>query len=700
MGSITVAAQSVCDHRPVRRGTQRSVPARLGAALVVLAGLCGTGALVATGGSAAEAAGVNPYQVTFVARQCPEYSDIMANLARNNIQESQQDLGPNSVYSSGQPIAPSIESANDPACTPLDGWQFTFGNGINGQTPGSHLSRVSNPVSPPITVLPSVPLLDAQGNPTGQSIAAAATVTLTQAQITAALNHQLWVQGGTPTDPLGTATFANRYAFGALRCAVDNLNGDNVEWAGFPSGQTNVFCYYYAVDQSPAPGTIVVQKQLNVGEPEANTFQFQGNVSYNPGATPSPDDNPFEITVPASTSSPSAPVGSISFVRSSGVPWHFSELANPGWAAPSAPTCVGGTVAIAGAQVTLTLAPGATVTCTYTDGRPDPPSNPTLSVLKQTTGSAGGPFPITVTDPSSTVTPLVATTTAPDQPVVATLAGGAAFNPLLVPGTYTFAEDLTSVNAGGGGSWALTGFNCDGEPGTPVPGNPTAFTFTYPPTTPLPTVGDSLECTFTNQLTAAGSLTITKTTSGGVGTTGFVVTPVTDPTDTTVPGDTTDPVLTATTTQAGVPVTAVQTAGSPLNPLPLGQYSIVEEGPESSTLGAWSPVSIACNGASTDPTASDVLVTLTAADPHVTCAFTNTFAAVEQNTTSSTVAPAPVPAPPALASTGTDVRLPLGLALALALTGSSLLAIDRVRRRRPPAPLSTEPLSPDDDQPG
>ena len=679
----------------MRRGTPTSAPARLGAALVVLAGLCGTGVLVATGGSAAVAAVVNPYQVTFVARQCPEYSDIMANLARNNIQESQQDLGPNSVYSSGQPIAPSIETANDPGCTPLNGWQFTFGNGINGQTPGSHLSRVSNPVSPPITVQPSAPLLDAQGNPTGQSVAAATTVSLTQAQISAALNHQLWVQGGTPTDPLGTATFGNRYAFGALRCAIDNLNGDNVEWVGFPSGQTNVFCYYYAVDQTPAPGTIVVQKQLNVGEPEANTFQFQGNVSYNPGATPSPDDNPFEIRVPASSSSPSAPVGSISFVRSSGVPWHFSELPNPGWAAPASPTCVGGTVAIVGAQVTLTLAPGATVTCTYTDGRPDPPSNPTLSVLKQTTGAAGGPFTMSVTDPSATVTPLVATTSAPDQPVAATMADGTAFNPLLVPGTYTFSEDLTSVNAGGGGSWALTGFNCDGEPGTPVPGNPTTFTFTNPPTTPLPTVGDSLECTFTNQLTPSGSLTVTKTTTGGVGTTGFVVTPVTDPTDTTVPGDTTDPVLTATTTQAGVPVTAAQTAGSPLNPLTLGQYSIVEEGPESSVLGAWSPVSISCNGASSDPTASDVLVTLTAADPHVTCAFTNTFAAVQQNTTSSTAVTTPAPVGPGLASTGTDVRPPLILALALATAGSALLVIDRVRRRRRVAPLSL-----DDDQPG
>ncbi len=72
-----------------------------------------------------------------------------------------------------------------------------------------------------------------------------------------------------------------------------------------------------------------------------------------------------------------------------------------------------------------------------------------------------------------------------------------------------------------------------------------------------------------------------------------------------------------------------------------GQYSIVEEGPQDSTLGAWAPVSIVCNGTSTDPTSSDVLVTLTPADPQVTCAFTNTFTPVAQAPASSTTVPEP-----------------------------------------------------------
>jgi hypothetical protein len=304
-----------------------------------------------------------------------------------------------------------------------------------------------------------------------------------------------------------------------------------------------------------------------------------------------------------------------------------------------------------------------------------------------------------VTDPSAVTTPLIATTSEPDDPVAATNLDGSGFAPVLAAGTYTVSEDLTSVNSAGGGTWALTNFNCDGEAGTPVPNNPTAFTFAYPPSTPLPAPGDSLECTFTNTFTPDGTLTITKTTTGGVGTTDFVVSPVADPTDTDVPGDATDPVLSATTTQAGVAATAAQTSGSPLDPLAPGRYSIVEEGPQSSGLGTWAPVSIVCNGVSSDPTASDVLVTITATDPHVTCAFTNAFTPVEQGPSTSTTAAATAttaaPTGPALAATGTDVRVPLALALVLALAGSTLLVIDRLRRTRRAVPLHR-----DDDQPG
>ena len=294
--------------------------------LVVAAGAF----LLSTAGTHAQAASTtHPYEVTFVARECPTYQDISANLARNNIQESLQDLGPDTFYQPGQPISPSIETPHQPNCTPLVGWDFTFGSGINGTTPGTNLSRVSNPGAP-MTSEASVPLLDPQGDPTGDSIAGAVTVALTPAQVSAAMTRNLWVQGGTATDPLGTGSFGDRYAFGALRCAIDNLNGDNVEWVGFPTGSTNVFCYYYAVSQTPAPGTIVIKKQQVLAADESfstNTFQFNGSVSYNPGGN-------FDVPV----SGPSGATGSVSFTRDSGVDWNFSELPYGGFSFTSV-TC-------------------------------------------------------------------------------------------------------------------------------------------------------------------------------------------------------------------------------------------------------------------------------------------------------------------------------------------------------------------------
>ena len=161
----------------------------LAAALVVLVPVVAVVSVVAQPGGPAQAATPHPYLVTFVARQCPTYQDITANLARNNIQESLQDLGGDTAYTSGQPIAPSVETPNQPNCTPLTGWDFTFGNGINGKDPTTKLSRVSNPVSPPFTTKASVPLLGTNGNPTGSSIAGATTATLTSSQVTHQRSH-------------------------------------------------------------------------------------------------------------------------------------------------------------------------------------------------------------------------------------------------------------------------------------------------------------------------------------------------------------------------------------------------------------------------------------------------------------------------------------------------------------------------------
>ena len=72
--------------------------------------------------------------VTIAARECDSYTDIRANLARNDIQESLQDLGADTLYTSGQPVDPRTELAGQPKCRPITGWQFTFGDGIAVRT--------------------------------------------------------------------------------------------------------------------------------------------------------------------------------------------------------------------------------------------------------------------------------------------------------------------------------------------------------------------------------------------------------------------------------------------------------------------------------------------------------------------------------------------------------------------------------------
>jgi hypothetical protein len=657
-----------------------------GVVLVALAPVAAVLGLVMAPAAPAQAAAPDSYLVTFVARQCPTYQDITANLARNNIQESLQDLGRDTAYTSGEPISPSVETPNQPNCTALTGWQFTFGDGINGTTPNTNLSRVSNPATPSFTTQASVPLLDTDGNATGSTITGAVTTTLSAAQVSQAAAHNLWVQGGTPSDPLGTSSFGTKYAFGALRCAIDNLNGDNVEWVGFPTGQSHVFCYYYAVDETPAPGTITIAKVLTNPGVSDPAFPFTGTVSYNPGGT-------FEVGAGQS----------VSFTRDSNVNWNFQEVATPGYGFTSAvctsatgASTFNGTAAPVGTSVTfdtnvlvtVDLAPADSATCTYTNTR----DVIDLTVLKQTLGGVGT-FPIEVTSPTDVTTDLTASTTEEGVPVEACTTTPGLCDVVDSPGDYTITETLPGAT--GAGTWTATAFDCNGV------SQPAGTTQTVVVTSDV----ESLACTFTNTFTPTGSITLTKATTGGIGTTEFDITP-TAPSD---DPDTADPVYSATTTQAGTAVTATQVSGDySLDALDLGTYSVVESGPDDTGTGTWATASIHCNGAVVDPTSSDVLVTLTSADPHVTCAFVNAFTTTPPPTTTTTVPATTTTLGPTteaaetgnggsdggggsgqLASTGEDVRLPLGVAGALALAGVGLLGVDRARRRRT-APVTVD----------
>jgi hypothetical protein len=483
------------------------------------------------------------YSVTIAARGCSEYTDIMANKARNNIMESLRDLGKDSVYNDGQPHAgqavdPSIEEPNNPACHPLNNWQFTLGNGIDG-TKVQNLSRVANPstISAPTA---TVPLLDDQGQPTG-TLEGATTVVLTADQVDASTHQGLWIQGGLFRDPLMFNTSANpgnTQGFGALRCAIDNLNGDNVEWIGFPSSTRHVFCYFYTVDPAPTAGTIIVRKQTTPGS-NTHTFHFTGNISYN-------SDNSFVLE----DVSPGNPK-SITFVRGAtdtdpdvdpSTQWSFTESDDTEFEPTGPPECSSANgdsdTDISGQTVTVTLAAEDTVTCTYTDQpRPTGP----LALFKESANGVGT-FGFDVTQPDGTTQHFDATTTRVDTPVqVATAPNGGP------TGTWTATETLPPDN---GGTWSLDRVECNGEE---IPHNGLSASLDV-------TVGVAESCTFYNTFAPAGSITITKVTHGGVGTFGYVVRDLSAPEG----DDATVGVQTATTTQVGASVTA---SGDPLTGL-------------------------------------------------------------------------------------------------------------------------------------
>ena len=332
---------------------------------------------------AASAPAQQTRQVTIAARSCPAFTDITANRARNNIQESLEDLGVDTPYGQdGRPLLvdAATEAEFQPNCAPIANWRFTLGTGISIRDavppePWGRLSFVTDPFSAPtISTQDRIPLLDSTGQDTRATIDGATTIRLTDEQIRlASQGSKLWIQGGTPTKPI---TDEVTYGFGALRCATDNLNGDNVEWISYPTGATHVFCFAYYVKPAPTSGTITVRKKVTLppGTP-AQTLRFTGNVSY--------ENNQFSLT------SSNTKTDSISFIRAAGTSWNFTEEIPP-LAKLDSITCTstkGSTITkdVASGRTDVLLAKGDDVVCTYKNSFRRPPSGLTLRKI-----SAGG----------------------------------------------------------------------------------------------------------------------------------------------------------------------------------------------------------------------------------------------------------------------------------------------------------------------
>ena len=457
------------------------------------------------------------------------------------------------------------------------------------------------------TTQASTPVLDSQGNAVaGQSLAGAVTVALTEDQAErASRSSSLWVQGGQLGDPLLDQPFPGRYGFGALRCAIDNLNGDNVEWVGYPTGATHVFCYAYYVQPPPTSGTIIVRKVVD--DPAATatqTFTYDGNISYNA-------DNTFTLDARSGQD------GEASFYRAAGgVPWTFKERALDGWtltglSCTSAVSNSKWTTNVATGQTIVNLGAGDTVTCTYTNKLTPPPSG--LTLLKVTLGGVGS-FPFQVTGPQDAHQTL--TTARRLVPVK-----GAPLS--LRAGRYRVSEELPRPTAAG--RWRALGAICNGARQR----GGTSISVTLPS-------GAGVGCLFANRFVPAGAITLRKVTLGGTGTVSFLTSARREPSRTYQ--------QTATTTDAGTPVVA---EGDDMGNLPLGTYDITETA-AGTTDGRWTLDYVLCNGRLVAGEQGHIRVVLTPRRPKLQCTFVNRKVD-EPVPPQPTPTPTPTPTPPGLA---------------------------------------------------
>jgi uncharacterized repeat protein (TIGR01451 family) len=545
------------------------------------------------------------FYVTIAARQCPAYTDITANRARNNIQESLRDLGPDTPYQSGEVVNLQTEEESQPNCTPITGWRFTLGTGIAADKvrgPWGALSVVSGPYGTNVTTLDSVPERDDNGRPIpGRSVQGATTIQLTEDQLKQAKKSALWIQGGTTTDPVLNIPFPDTYAFGALRCATDNLNGDNVEYIAYPTGAEHVYCFAYYVVPPPTAGTIVIRKEVSSPADADQTFTFEGNISYT-------SDQRFPLTVT------DGKPASATFYRAAGDEWNVREIVPPGWELTGITcTSTGSTVTrdLPNAAVSIVLAAGDRVTCTFTDRLRPPRGN--LLITKLTTGGLGT-FDFTVRDEGGDVVERATAETTEEGVPVAAVPG-----PIdLDPGVYSVSEQRPQRTRAG--RWTQTDANCNarslGERG--------------PVTVPI-TAGRGAVCLFENRFIPSGSLAILKTTRGAGAATGFVISRV---------GSSRQWQQTARTTGSGDTALA---RGDRTRRLRLGTYVIQEIQPLSDEAGRWTLLAVRCGGSLRAFDQGRVTVTLTRDNPRVLCRFLDAFTPDVPPTPPSPPTPSPPP---------------------------------------------------------
>jgi len=432
------------------------------------------------------------YKVTLVARVCPNYSDIMANKARNNIMESLQNVGVNSLYATApntgavRPEVENLGASGQSSCEPLNDWTFGMAQGTNGKDSGAYgsLSKVRSPFQTATTVA-TTPELDSFGNDTGRTIDGAVTFNLTTTQITGLSNRSTWVQGGVPGSPLnGNANIA----FGTLRCAIDNANADNIEWLGTTNGARHMYCYAYYVDTAEKSGTIVVRKVVPQGGAGVS-FGFGGNLSFTPGGA-------FNLVAG----------GSQSFIRAAGETWTVSEN-NPvapfeltGLACTSGNSLSTINTNLATRTASITLGIADTVTCTYTN---EAKPKADLTIYKVSNGAVGT-FSFDVSNGVSSV--YTGNTTVVELGTETLVTSQSS----LTPGDYTITETAPTNTAYG--TWDAPSISCVDSTGAAVSTDGSVTSGAK-----LNINGTDTECTVVNNFVPNAKVKIVNKIIGGTG---------------------------------------------------------------------------------------------------------------------------------------------------------------------------------------
>ncbi len=405
------------------------------------------------------------YMITFVKRECDDYSDIRGNHNATHLAENAEPLG---AVMDWNVVNPQNEGET---CAPVSGWSFSMGTSFHSGGTPDDLSYATG-LYGTYETLPSTPLLDEYGNDTGSTIAGAVTVTLNDEQVARVESgKKLWI-----SETLVDGALPGDYGFGAIRCDVDNLNGDNAEWVKFATPEspsyygavTHKFCYAYNVTPpEPEPGKIIVKKVTDVESDQL----FDFTASY--------DADGFQLADGDSDDSGDLTAGTYS----------VTEGTTDGWTLISA-SCDDGSD-----PSSIDLAEGETVTCTFTNTK-DQPEPASLTIVK---GSLDGTGEFSFLSQELTDFTLDTTTANPDSKTFSDLEAG----------TYTVAEDLDALAEGW--TFVQASLSCGGFEGATLDRANASVTVDLQP-------GDNVTCTFGNQFREhapdAPAIDIEKATNG------------------------------------------------------------------------------------------------------------------------------------------------------------------------------------------